>query len=962
MLCIPENHSAAEEKVDEYWRYDRRYLPSSQDGLRSTTDTVQQHHHDVQLEESSSASGQALFPHLNALLLDLEAIIIADSSNGPDQNVRDASHFLPVADDDDAKVGTSISTSSSMDFEYDAASRPAKKKTRQSSSPKSELLTKSLVAAEESSSGSSHDRYDEGSGGGSIADAITIAAEDENLRRVVAGAALMLTNAPPPTTFAVSARDKEDRLKMRLHHQGVASLEGSGEEENQEYEDEGEEDDEEEESAQDSGPLLFDGSVANATPGEGDDDAPAEAAAAAAATTAPPAAGLQQQQTGGGCGTVLHLACALDSPLSLAILLAMGGNALSRHTAFRRLVVHEAASSDSPDCLRLLLELADTYRETSLGAGVRDSIWNPYSEICAPGQNLHQQHQQQCHENHLQDQPYNSGRGLFLPPRTDDGGIGPGSDSLPYQSVFSSLAQRHDTIREAHQMLQPTHENAAEKRSIPETCGLSYVDTLKLISDLGKQVINGSLTDLDAGRLLMARVDVPEATKAAVVSICQGASSDFCGSRTRSNPYLDFLNFPSLGAATAEDRPRGDADGHGNTALHWASFKNAAECVSVLLSHNSDPNSRAEPSGWTPLHDAAYSDAADCVRMLVDAGADVDSRANSGATPLCFAAQEDSPEAARLLLEAGARPDVRCGQGGNTVFATNTNQQHQPHPSRFSGYTPLHYCAHYNAYRAAGTILSHEYRMSEGRSSMLLEMLDFNDKLPIHVAVTRSSSDVLREFLHGGARIDTRVDTLATSPPILAAGPLSSPSSPPRILTASVGFHRTPITPLSSQGAAVVTPVSSPILRSMIPPRPISSSKPWNCVTQESINQCRALIREAELNWCPERHRLFHPTDRRAVMELLRVGKRLEQMGTGICVYDVWPDVLSFCGRGWFEVDGLKAADQGHRDDTNEMCELQEGDASAAGNDDAKLKASSNRERMQSGADHDDDFTQFQLE
>ena len=36
-------------------------------------------------------------------------------------------------------------------------------------------------------------------------------------------------------------------------------------------------------------------------------------------------------------------------------------------------------------------------------------------------------------------------------------------------------------------------------------------------------------------------------------------------------------------------------------------------------------------------------------------------------------------------------------------------------------------------------------------------------------------------------------------------------------------------------------------------------------------------------------------------MELLRVGKRLEQTGKGIFV-DLWPEILSFCGRGWFEV------------------------------------------------------------
>ena len=87
----------------------------------------------------------------------------------------------------------------------------------------------------------------------------------------------------------------------------------------------------------------------------------------------------------------------------------------------------------------------------------------------------------------------------------------------------------------------------------------------------------------------------------------------------------------------------------------------------------------------------------------------------------------------------------------------------------------------------------------------------------------------------------------------------------------------------------------------MIPSQPITSSKPWNCLSQQAIDECRALISKAEQSWSPDCHLLFTPQDRKAVMELLRVGKRLEQRGTGLCVRDLWPLILSFCGRGWFE-------------------------------------------------------------
>jgi hypothetical protein len=89
----------------------------------------------------------------------------------------------------------------------------------------------------------------------------------------------------------------------------------------------------------------------------------------------------------------------------------------------------------------------------------------------------------------------------------------------------------------------------------------------------------------------------------------------------------------------------------------------------------------------------------------------------------------------------------------------------------------------------------------------------------------------------------------------------------------------------------------------MIPAAPISSSKPWNCLTQGAIDECKKLISQAEQCWAPNRHTLFTPADRRAVLELLRVGKRFEQTGSGIFI-DLWPLVLSFCGRGWFEVEG----------------------------------------------------------
>jgi hypothetical protein len=78
-------------------------------------------------------------------------------------------------------------------------------------------------------------------------------------------------------------------------------------------------------------------------------------------------------------------------------------------------------------------------------------------------------------------------------------------------------------------------------------------------------------------------------------------------------------------------------------------------------------------------------------------------------------------------------------------------------------------------------------------------------------------------------------------------------------------------------------------------------------LTQQAIDECKDLICKAEQSWSPDRHLLFTPQDRKAVMELLRVGKRLEHQG--VLFVDLWPQVLGFCGRGWFEPGPVGALD-----------------------------------------------------
>ena len=544
---------------------------------------------------------------------------------------------------------------------------------------------------------------------------------------------------------------------------------------------------------------LFDGAVSNATP-----------------------LGGGNYSTGGGAGTILHLACALDSPFALAVLLIMGADASSRHTIFKRLMLHEAACSDSPQCLQLLIELGNEFYNKLEGSGIR------VANNCAPGWGAN------ALNVHLAQQ-----KGPYL---------------RQTKRIGEAQAKKANT----------------EKR---------YSTVLQACLDFAKMITNGELTDIQAAKGLLQQVSMPDTNTYAIAATCRV-------NLTNSNT----------------------SDGHGNTALHWAAFKNSLNCCKMLVAHQANVNAVASSSGWTPLHDAAYSDSVETLSLLISSGANVNAKANSGATPLCFAAQEDAPNATRILLEAGADPTLRCCVE-NAGFEKRVFTPQNLH--RFSGYTSLHYCAHYNAFHSAKVLLEYQRKTTLPRNKALLEISDLNEKLPIHICVARGSSEVLRELLHHGARIDTirtRSRSMSAHTDDESSSSMALVDRNEGILSArsqSFDVHmgddeRGTISPRPT--SALITPVSSPVLRSMIPSVPIDSSKPWNCISQRSIDECKMMIQEVELNWSPERHSIFHPADRAAVLELLRVGKRLEQIGTGIFI-DMWPLVLSYCGRGWFEVN-----------------------------------------------------------
>lgn len=697
--------------------------------------------------------------------------------------------------------------------------------------------------------------------------------------KVMWDSASILTNSRPSPSLVITRRDRDRREDPKLDSAARNSVEGDCPQPGK---------DEEEKNPT----PLFEGNVANATPGDLIDG-------------------------GTGSGTAQHLACLLDSPFALAVLIVMGVNVEARHTAFRRLAIHEAACADSPHCLSLLMEMGkrfsmELFRGAAVGTASSATVAATASSSSGYGAKLSAAHPFGLHpssavESVIGINSFGSGSVIEsssgeLEEKTSQ--RKPGKKKL---SIFSGW---HKGKTPCSGTLKESVEKEYELTAFPVA--------LKAMWQAAQLLKLGEMDEMDAAHYVLDRVKVSNRAMMILALQCPQLPSSVAQDECKTvSQYSPFASIPGLSAVNHLFQPshrdmqssfiKRNVDGHGNTPLHWAAFKASMRAMDVLLSYNVDVNSRAQPSGWTPLHDAAYSDASNAVTRLIAAGATVDARSHSGATPLCFAAQEDAPNATRMLLKAGADPSMRClgNNPGANVRANDADNNH--FHSRFSGYTPLHYCAHYNASKAARVLL-HESICHHHLSAVdLLEIPDLNDKLPIHVAVARGSSLVLRELLHGGARVETS-SCQSQLPPRARA--LVADLTAPTTETAPVAIprdedldddadHETNTNMLSTS-PTVITPVSSPILRAMIPSQPITSSKPWNCLSQKSIDACKHLIEEVEMNWTPERHVLFSPSDRVAVVEVLRVGKRLEKVGRGIFL-DLWPHVLSFCGRGWFE-------------------------------------------------------------
>src|SRR5262249_25225760 len=102
-----------------------------------------------------------------------------------------------------------------------------------------------------------------------------------------------------------------------------------------------------------------------------------------------------------------------------------------------------------------------------------------------------------------------------------------------------------------------------------------------------------------------------------------------------------------------------EAQGDGNTALHWAAYRDDVEMARLLLQAGANANAKTRLGDVTPLLLAATNGSAAIVEMLVKAGAAVNTANANGTTPLMFAAASGKTDAIRILLDQGANVNAR---------------------------------------------------------------------------------------------------------------------------------------------------------------------------------------------------------------------------------------------------------------------------------------------------------------
>ena len=390
-----------------------------------------------------------------------------------------------------------------------------------------------------------------------ISNTTSSSSRDMDWEKVMWNSASVLSNSTPSPSFVATRRDRERREDNEKG--ALKSME--------------------EEDGDDNAlnNPIFEGSVAIVTPGDG----------------------------GSGAGTAQHLACLLDSPFALAILIVLGVNVEARHTAFRRLAIHEAAALDSPRCLSLLMELGTkcsmelfcTSPSSSTATAAVSSRCGDDNEVIGV-----------LSSSSAADSANTTLDSSLSSDTTEEGRTISGSQRKPAGkkklNIFSGWHKGKDLGNFGVSSLKKSSSYECDKI----TGNTSFPTALKVMWDAAQFIKQGKMDEMEAAHYVLDRVKVSNRSMMILALQCPANLAPYpyinqSEIKTTSPQSLPYAPFHQLFQSNHRDMQslfiKRNVDGHGNTPLHWAAFKGSLRAIDVLLSFNVDVNSRAQPSGWT---------------------------------------------------------------------------------------------------------------------------------------------------------------------------------------------------------------------------------------------------------------------------------------------------------------------------------------------------------------------------
>ena len=216
-----------------------------------------------------------------------------------------------------------------------------------------------------------------------------------------------------------------------------------------------------------------------------------------------------------------------------------------------------------------------------------------------------------------------------------------------------------------------------------------------------------------------------------------------------------------------EGVPAYDAESSGGTLLHWASVRNAADVVDLLMERGADLEAE-DGEGRTPLDYAAQGNAVAAAERLLDGGADSRGSQRTHHTPLHIASSADATDAVRLLLERGSEVNAGRSEVGTPL--------HMASSAEMAGLL-LDNGAHVDDLDAHGRSPLHS-AVNEDVAQLLLkrgadlEMTDRDGNAPLHSAASVvdnsfRAKDVVLYLLEHGAAVSVANDAGKT--PLIVA-------------------------------------------------------------------------------------------------------------------------------------------------------------------------------------------------